>query len=189
MKRALLLVILILVSLIAFSLLKKKSNQSNSTTSRLAEAALSHTNESAASSSPTSSTRNRRQVSLGTNEEEEFIEFDIFPAQEFGKSGNDEAEDIDHIISLISFYDAKLREGGIPTGMNEDFVDALTGKNSRRMRFIKRSHSRIDDQGRFIDQWNNPYFFHSISSKELTIRSAGPDQELHTEDDIILSNR
>ncbi len=125
------------------------------------------------------------QSSTAAQNNDQYIELDIEPAQQLGAAGNSPAEDIEHIMSLIFFYDHYLKEGTIPTGMNEDFVDALTGKNSQRVRLIKKSHPSIDKHGRFIDQWESPYFFHSISSKEFSVRSAGPDRELYTEDDIV----
>lgn len=113
-----------------------------------------------------------------------YTDLDLLPANELGKQDNTETDDIHHVISLVLQYDSIMKEGSIPTGMNEDFVDALTGKNTHSFRFIKRSHPRIDPQGRLTDSWGSPYFFHSVSSQEFSIRSAGPDREFYTDDDI-----
>jgi hypothetical protein len=44
----------------------------------------------------------------------------------------------------------------------------------------------IDAQGRLLDRWGTPYFFHAVSRTELEIRSAGPDGKLGTDDDVPL---
>jgi hypothetical protein len=42
----------------------------------------------------------------------------------------------------------------------------------------------INAAGQFIDRWQTPLFFHAIDHRRLDIRSAGPDCEMWTADDL-----
>lgn len=76
------------------------------------------------------------------------------------------------------------RFGGNPVGTNAEIVHTLTGGNPKGVRYLSGDHVRLNDQGELIDSWGTPYFFHSLSSTETEIRSAGPDKTLWTSDDI-----
>jgi hypothetical protein len=68
--------------------------------------------------------------------------------------------------------------------LNEEFVDQLRGKNSIGIAVLPATLSAIDAEGRLLDRWKTPYFFHPVSAKEMEVRSAGPDRKLWTEDDV-----
>ena len=68
---------------------------------------------------------------------------------------------------------------------NATFVNALTGRNPSRLAFLPRSHAAIDAQGQLLDRWGKPFFFHLLGRDALEIRSAGPDRELYTADDLV----
>lgn len=72
----------------------------------------------------------------------------------------------------------------LPLGSNEEISAALRGKNKARMVFLPDGHPAFDAQGRLMDRWGTPLFFHASSRDRLDIRSAGPDHQMWTADDI-----
>lgn len=77
-------------------------------------------------------------------------------------------------------------QGYFPTGLNVEVVNALLGKNYQKVAYLSDSHPKINSQGELVDKWSTPYYFHFISSKHVEIRSAGPDRELFTDDDVMV---
>lgn len=75
-------------------------------------------------------------------------------------------------------------ETPLPLGANEDIADALRGKNKARLRFLPDDSPVFDKQGRIIDRWGTPLYFHAESRDHLDIRSAGPDKQMWTADDL-----
>ena len=71
-----------------------------------------------------------------------------------------------------------------PLSANEDWADFLRGQNAAHERFLPDSHAAFDSQGRLVDRWKSPLFFHAVGGGRFEIRSAGPDRKLWTEDDI-----
>jgi hypothetical protein len=72
----------------------------------------------------------------------------------------------------------------LPLGANEDIADALRGKNKARIRFLPDDSPVFDKQGRIIDRWNTPLYFHASARDRLEIRSAGTDRQMWTADDL-----
>jgi hypothetical protein len=72
----------------------------------------------------------------------------------------------------------------LPLGANEDIADALRGKNKARIRFLPDDSPVFDEQGRIIDRWGTPLYFHASARDRLEIRSAGPDRQMWTADDL-----
>jgi hypothetical protein len=96
-------------------------------------------------------------------------------------------EDLAVVLNLFAHY--RTRFQGYPVGEdNATFVNALTGNNPGRLAFISRDHPAIDGLGRLLDRWGEPFFFHLLGRDELEIRSAGPDRELYTEDDLLTAS-
>jgi len=105
-------------------------------------------------------------------------------ADKLHASDADGAQDIAVVFTLFSRY--RERFGGFPTGEdNRAFVNALTGNNPQRLAFIDRNHPAINLQGELVDRWGAPFFFHLESRDSLQVRSAGPDRELYTADDLV----
>lgn len=71
-----------------------------------------------------------------------------------------------------------------PMGANEEFAAALRGKNRIKLRFLPDSHRCFNSQGQIVDRWQTPLFFHVKSLSRIDIRSAGPDRQLWTDDDL-----
>ena len=90
------------------------------------------------------------------------------------------------IYSLLESLRGSANQGYFPTGSNLDVTNALLGQNYQKVAFLPASHPRVSQQGQLVDQWGTPYDFHFESSTEVSIRSAGPDQEIYTDDDIVL---
>lgn len=76
--------------------------------------------------------------------------------------------------------------GSFPTGAeNAHFMFALQGANPGRQPIFPLQHQRLDENGHLLDAWGKPFHFHSISRHSLEIRSAGPDGELFTAEDLV----
>lgn len=96
--------------------------------------------------------------------------------------------DLEILHTLIEFYQ-RANNGGIPPGgLNEEIVDALRGRNSKRLALLPHDLPAISITGELLDRWGTAYFFHSVSSSNLEIISAGPDRELGTPDDLGCDN-
>lgn len=85
---------------------------------------------------------------------------------------------VDHVLF---FYRRMFKEN--PVGQNEDITAALLGANKERAAFIPPDSPAIKD-GKLIDPWGTPYWFHAQSGHHMEIHSAGPDRELLTADDL-----
>lgn len=72
----------------------------------------------------------------------------------------------------------------LPLGANEEIAAALMGKNSSKLVFLKSPSPALNASGQLIDRWGTPLYFHAESKDRIDIRSAGPDRQLWTEDDI-----
>lgn len=91
-----------------------------------------------------------------------------------------ELEIIQDLLSL------QFRSGGDTSlGDNSDITKALVG-NSEKGVWLPSQSARIKD-GQLQDRWGTAYWFHPNSPGQIEIRSAGPDRELFTQDDIILN--
>ena len=71
-----------------------------------------------------------------------------------------------------------------PMSANEDWAAAFRGLNPAHERFLPDTHVALDAQGRLVDRWGTPLFFHALGNRRFDLRSAGPDQKLWTEDDL-----
>jgi hypothetical protein len=71
-----------------------------------------------------------------------------------------------------------------PMSANEDWAAAFRGFNPAHERFLPDTHVALDTQGRLVDRWGTPLFFHALGNHRFDLRSAGPDRKLWTEDDI-----
>lgn len=93
---------------------------------------------------------------------------------------------VDTVTELFSHYRFAYKEN--PVGVeNFEFTEQLLGKNPKQIIFIDPQSSALKNN-ELVDAWNSPYFFHPLSSQELEVRSAGPDRQLWTNDDIYSAN-
>lgn len=90
-------------------------------------------------------------------------------------------EEIGAVAQLLHFYRQGFGEN--PVGDNGDIVTALLGENGKRAAYLIRDCPALVD-GRLVDRWGTPYWFHARSGTVMEIVSAGPDRELFTGDDL-----
>lgn len=90
--------------------------------------------------------------------------------------------DLEIIADFISTYSKGI--GANPIGDNADITAALTGTQGHKGRVFPPNHKSIRN-GQLIDRWGTPFWFHPNSGNQMEIRSAGPDKELFTQDDIV----
>jgi len=89
-------------------------------------------------------------------------------------------EIVDHFLELL-----RKASGGNPIGLNEDITDVLTGGGDpQRPRVFPTNHPAIRG-GQLMDRWGTPFWFHPNTGLQMEIRSAGPDRQLFTPDDLV----
>jgi len=108
-------------------------------------------------------------------------------AETLSKPGLSEYTYTQAVHSLLDDYAIIVKDGGYPTGLNVEITNALLGKNRQKIALLHQDHPRINSEGELVDQWNNPYSFHLHALTSVTIRSAGMDGRLYTDDDITYS--
>ncbi|HEY1082060.1 MAG TPA: hypothetical protein VGE29_07350 [Prosthecobacter sp.] len=70
-------------------------------------------------------------------------------------------------------------------GANEEFAAALLGKNRDKLAFVSPDNRRVlNSRGQIIDRWGTPLYFHTTARDRVDIRSAGPDGQMWTADDV-----
>ena len=99
-----------------------------------------------------------------------------------------ESASVEALSSLVLTYRQLGNGGHYESGENIEITNALLGDNPKKVAFISAENSRINSEGELVDRFGVPYDFHFISSKNLIIRSAGPDQTFYTDDDIVSAN-
>ena len=98
----------------------------------------------------------------------------------------DTQHDLELVREFLTLY-SKAFGGGNPVGLNEDITAAITGTaDPNRPGRVFPPTSRAIKNGQLIDRWGSPLWFHPESATKIEIRSAGPDKDLFTNDDIIL---
>jgi hypothetical protein len=77
--------------------------------------------------------------------------------------------------------------GGNPVGTNPEITSQLSGHNPRRINFLNAQAGMcVNEIGELVDPWGTPYFFHQLSGAVTEVRSAGPDKEMWTSDDLVV---
>ena len=71
-----------------------------------------------------------------------------------------------------------------PLSANEDWADLFRGRNGAREEFLPSRHIALNADGKLVDRWASPLFFHALGGGRYEIRSAGPDKKLWTSDDL-----
>ena len=94
----------------------------------------------------------------------------------------DDLQAMAHVFSNLQL----LVKGGAPfrMGANEEFAAALMGQNAAKEVFLKAPHACLNEKGQLVDRWGSPLFFHVRDRSRIDIRSAGPDREMWTADDL-----
>lgn len=92
-------------------------------------------------------------------------------------------DELGAVAQLLYAYRQGFGEN--PVGDNGDIVTTLLGENEKRAAYLTRDCPALVD-GKLVDRWGTPYWFHALSGTEMEIVSAGPDRELFTGDDLRL---
>ena len=104
---------------------------------------------------------------------------------DYGSPSSTPEEDSTLVSRVLDSF-ALLVKGDqpLPLGSNEELTAALRGKNAARLMFLSDNSPWVDAQGRLLDRWKTPLYFHAESRSRLEIRSAGPDGKMWTADDL-----
>jgi hypothetical protein len=86
---------------------------------------------------------------------------------------------------ISSFLTLFKRAADRPLSANEEWSAALRGQRADAEPWLREGHRSLDAQGRLIDRWQTPLHFHALGQKQWEIRSAGPDRQLWTSDDLL----
>ena len=90
-------------------------------------------------------------------------------------------EDIRLVANLLDSYYSVFHQ--YPWGDNAEMVSAFAGGNQRGIVFFERDEAPLDKDGKLVDRWGTPFFFHRIAANVMEIRSGGADGKMWTEDD------
>ncbi|HMP73919.1 MAG TPA: type II secretion system protein GspG, partial [Kiritimatiellia bacterium] len=92
------------------------------------------------------------------------------------------------VLELLQTF--RRTTGHFPTAEdNPGLIRQLQHPRGTTPPLLPLHHPRIDHHGALLDPWGTPYFFHHLSRNRLEIRSAGPDREFHTDDDLLLPSQ
>ena len=106
---------------------------------------------------------------------------------DFGSPETAPIDDVRKLHNLVSGYFSVVKDlTRHPIGGNADLAACLLGENINREPFIRPTHPALNDDQLLIDRWGTPFFIHPEAAREITIRSAGPDTEMFTADDLII---
>jgi hypothetical protein len=96
------------------------------------------------------------------------------------------ADDLRLLARVLERY--RERFAAFPAfGSNAQLVNALAGANPERLGLIPRDAQALDPaSGALLDRWGTPYIFHAIARDAIELRTAGPDREAYTPDDVTL---
>lgn len=105
--------------------------------------------------------------------------------RDYAKPSASPEHDLDLMAQLMNNFLLLVKPAASrPLSANEDWADALRGRNPARERFLPDQHAALNARGQLVDRWGTPLFFHALGNGQFEIRSAGPDRKLWTADDI-----
>lgn len=94
-------------------------------------------------------------------------------------------DDVAALGNAVQYYQLIYKENPVGS-VNEEIIAQLTGNNPKKIVIIPPDHPDINGRGQLVDRWGTPYFFHGLTSKQMDVWSAGPDQEFGSSDDVKL---
>jgi hypothetical protein len=105
--------------------------------------------------------------------------------KDYAKPERTVQQDLTDFSRVLSNYALLHKQSHpLPQGANEEIAAALLGKKAKTEPFLKPTDACFNAQGQLIDRWQTPLYFHAQDHSRMDIRSAGPDREMWTLDDI-----
>ena len=105
--------------------------------------------------------------------------------QDFGKPERSPAEDLTLLSHCLdSFFLVAKGMKNQPLSANGEIAAALRGEGYVKVAYLPRRHAIFNAAGELVDRWGTAFFFHAEQAGRLSVRSAGPDRELWTADDL-----
>lgn len=93
-------------------------------------------------------------------------------------------DDVQTVTTLLEEF--RRAFGAMPTGeLNDEIVRRLQGENPKGIAVLPKTHPSLSPEGELLDRYGTPYRFHPESAWNMTVRSAGPDKQMWTSDDLI----
>ena len=89
---------------------------------------------------------------------------------------------LSHLMDSFTLLVKSAADGSLSA--NEDWSAALRGNNLPHERFLPTNHVIFNSQGQLTDRWGTPVFFHALGAHRFELRSAGPDKQMWTADDV-----
>ncbi len=93
-------------------------------------------------------------------------------------------DDLHAMAHVFANFRLLVKGDAFRMGANEEFAAALLGKNAAKEVFLTAPHACLNARGQIIDRWGTALFFHVRDRDRVDIRSAGPDREMWTADDL-----
>ncbi|MEP4078337.1 hypothetical protein [Haloferula sp.] len=94
-------------------------------------------------------------------------------------------EDLQIVGELLRIYSRHIGVGP-EGGLNDEIVACFLGKNPKKITFLGADNAKLNEAGELLDRYGTPYYFHPVSAEQIEVRSAGPDQKLWSNDDVLL---
>ncbi len=106
--------------------------------------------------------------------------------KQYGTEHQSPGDDLANVTEALEHFWLLIKDPDALSVMsNASIMNSLKGENPHGLRFISPTHPLLNEQGELLDRWNTPLQFHAKSMTQIEIRSAGPDQKLYTEDDVV----
>ena len=100
---------------------------------------------------------------------------------------NSPSQTIHEDLQIVAEFVHLIHKAGLNAsfGDNADITAALTGTQyaGQKGHLFPRQHNALRG-GQLVDRWGTPFWFHANGPGQLEIRSAGPDKQLFTPDDV-----
>ncbi len=110
--------------------------------------------------------------------------------KDYASDRSDGRGDVQLMERLLGSYFMLVKgDAPLPLASNATIAAAFRGENRSRMALLPHDHHAFDAEGAFVDRWGTPLFFHAEAADHVEVRSAGPDQQMWTDDDLVSGER
>lgn len=103
----------------------------------------------------------------------------------YGSAASTPEKDLTLMSHLMDNFTLLVKSSAqLPMANNESWAAAFRGMNPAHERFLPDTNAALNAQGQLVDRWQTPLFIHPLGGHRFDIRSAGPDKQMWTADDI-----